>query len=266
MRKPSRRRISRRILSATTASFSRELQPVEERRRVLHRERARPRRSSDRRRARRAPRAAAACRRSRGTSGSRDSGSGTRGRAPCTSCARADGRTPSRPRSRRSPSMTNCALGVRQIPPRHVETQAGGLGGALELREAASIVRLGPRLDRAGVDRLGRVGHDEVQSSSMMLPNPWHVGHAPNGLLNENSRGCGTSYGMPHVRHSNRSLNRCVRRRRAAVVDFDGERRAVALAKRRLDRVGQPRPDVRHDLQSIDDHGERRDAAQRVRR
>ncbi len=24
-----------------------------------------------------------------------------------------------------------------------------------------------------------------------MLPNPWHVGHAPNGLLNENSRGCG---------------------------------------------------------------------------
>ena len=36
-------------------------------------------------------------------------------------------------------------------------------------------------------------------SSSMMLPKPWQIGQAPNGLLNENSRGCGTSYGMPHV-------------------------------------------------------------------
>ena len=38
-----------------------------------------------------------------------------------------------------------------------------------------------------------------------MLPNPWQVGQAPNGLLNENSRGCGSSYGMPQVRHSKRS-------------------------------------------------------------
>ena len=32
-----------------------------------------------------------------------------------------------------------------------------------------------------------------------MLPKPWQTGQAPNGLLNENSRGCGTSYGMPQV-------------------------------------------------------------------
>ena len=31
-----------------------------------------------------------------------------------------------------------------------------------------------------------------------MLPKPWQSGQAPNGLLNENSRGCGTSYGMLH--------------------------------------------------------------------
>ena len=54
-----------------------------------------------------------------------------------------------------------------------------------------------------------------------MLPKPWQTGQAPNGLLNENSRGCGTSYGMLHSRHSNRSLNRCtigaaVRRQPAA--------------------------------------------------
>ena len=41
----------------------------------------------------------------------------------------------------------------------------------------------------------------------MTLPKPWQVGQAPNGLLNENSRGCGSSYRMWHRRHSNRSLN-----------------------------------------------------------
>ena len=46
----------------------------------------------------------------------------------------------------------------------------------------------------------------------MMLPNPWQRWQAPNGLLNEKSRGCGTSYGIAHVRHSKRSLNRRVRR------------------------------------------------------
>src|SRR5450759_4972132 len=45
-------------------------------------------------------------------------------------------------------------------------------------------------------------------SSSTMLPNPWQVGQAPNGLLNENNRGCGSSYGMPQVRHSKRSENK----------------------------------------------------------
>ena len=42
-------------------------------------------------------------------------------------------------------------------------------------------------------------------SSSMTLPKPWQVGHAPNGLLNENRRGCGVSYAMPQARHSKRS-------------------------------------------------------------
>ena len=40
----------------------------------------------------------------------------------------------------------------------------------------------------------------------MMLPKPWQVGQAPKGLLNENSRGCGSSYERPQVRHSKRSL------------------------------------------------------------
>ena len=76
-----------------------------------------------------------------------------------------------------------------------------------------------------------------------MLPKPWHVGQAPNGLLNENRRGCGSSYAMPQARHSKRSREHvtrsALRRRRRDPRELDRERRAAALAVRRLDRVGQ---------------------------
>ena len=36
-------------------------------------------------------------------------------------------------------------------------------------------------------------GTTSPMSSSITLPKPWQVGQAPNGLLNEKSRGCGTS-------------------------------------------------------------------------
>ena len=72
----------------------RQRQRREERVRVPHGQRRRPRRWCGRRPGRRAPRAAAARRCTPGRSGSRDTGSGTRGRAPCTSCARASGRSP----------------------------------------------------------------------------------------------------------------------------------------------------------------------------
>src|SRR6185436_1819959 len=60
-------------------------------------------------------------------------------------------------------------------------------------------------------------GTTRSMSSSMMLPKPWQVGHAPNGLLNENSRGCGSSYIRPHGRHSKRSEN--LSTREASAVD-----------------------------------------------
>ena len=54
-------------------------------------------------------------------------------------------------------------------------------------------------------------GTTRSMSSSMMLPKPWQVGQAPNGLLNEKSRGSGASYAMPHGRQSKRSLKWCAR-------------------------------------------------------
>jgi hypothetical protein len=44
-------------------------------------------------------------------------------------------------------------------------------------------------------------------STSIRLPKPWQVGQAPKGLLNENSRGCGSSKAWPHRAHSKASEN-----------------------------------------------------------
>ena len=99
----------------------------------------------------------------------------------------------------------------------------------------------------------------------MMLPKPWQSGHAPNGLLNENSRGCGSSYGMPHSRHSNRSLNRSVTASaiRALRRELNRKRRPAAFGVGGLDRVGQARAKIAFDLHAIDDHLERRAILQR---
>src|SRR6185295_10792742 len=61
-------------------------------------------------------------------------------------------KNPLTPSNSSSPSMTNfCSSGVRSCD------------GTFELRETGAIVRLGPRFDRAAVDRLVAVGHDQIQ-------------------------------------------------------------------------------------------------------
>ena len=92
-----------------------------------------------------------------------------------------------------------------------------------------------------------------------MLPNPWHRGHAPNGLLNEKSFGSGSSYRMPHFLHSKASLNRnrfSWRRRSVSGGPFDDFENdfAVVFAKTDLDRIDQPLPNVGSNLETIDQH------------
>ena len=70
-----------------------------------------------------------------------------------------------------------------------------------------------------------------------MLPKPWQVGHAPNGLLNENNRGCGTSYAMPHVTALEPLAEAMRAVDDAGLVHFDGERRPFAFVERRLDGI-----------------------------
>src|SRR5712691_9766562 len=99
-------------------------------------------------------------------------------------------------------------------------------------------------------------------SSSMMFPKPWHVGQAPNGLLNEKSRGCGSSYVMPHGRHSKRSENTCVTSGSwlmAGDWHLDRPRGAAAFEIRRFDRICQALPQILAiQLHPIDDHLQRR--------
>ena len=90
-----------------------------------------------------------------------------------------------------------------------------------------------------------------------MLPKPWQSGQAPNGLLNENSRGCGTSYCRLHVA-ALEPLARTGAGRAGRRVGFDRERRAAAFGVGRLDRVGQAGAHVGVDLHAVDDHLQRR--------
>src|SRR5215203_2135886 len=50
-----------------------------------------------------------------------------------------------------------------EINPRYIEPDGAGLGSALQLREMRAVMRLGPRLDRALVDRLLLIRHDQLQ-------------------------------------------------------------------------------------------------------
>src|ERR1035441_979400 len=52
-------------------------------------------------------------------------------------------------------------------------------------------------------------------SKSMVLPKPWHRGHAPNGLLKLNRRGSGSTKVRPHCLQANFSLKRRQARRRS---------------------------------------------------
>ena len=78
-----------------------------------------------------------------------------------------------------------------------------------------------------------------------MLPKPWQVGHAPNGLLKENSRGCGIlvldAAGAALEALAENRWTTGVRRR----VELDRECGAAAFRVRGLDRVGEPRAERR---------------------
>ena len=157
------------------------------------------------------------------------------------------------------PFDDEAAFLVGQLRPRHVEANLVLARRALQAGELRAIVRLAPRLDRALLDGLAWSGTTRSMSSSMMLPKPWHVGQAPNGLLNENRRGCSVSCAIPHGRHIEafgERMDAVVVSRQSSVVsrwtvdcrlmtvDFHCPRRSPTLEIRRFDRIGEPLPQI----------------------
>src|ERR1017187_9673523 len=70
-------------------------------------------------------------------------------------------------------------------------------------------------------------GTINARSYSSVAPNPLHVGHAPLGLLNEESWGLGTGATWPSFGHSNRVVNLSDGGRRTA----DGSARATVCSR-----------------------------------
>ena len=109
-------------------------------------------------------------------------------------------------------------------------------------------------------------GTTRSMSSSMMLPKPWQVGQAPNGLLNENSRGCGSSYGMPQVAALEALARTGGRPVAAGLVELRSRtpRRRLRGTRSRSSRSAATRS-VAVDLEAIDDDLQHRPIPQRRR-
>ena len=78
----------------------------------------------------------------------------------------------------------------------------------------------------------------------MMLPKPWQVGQAPKGLLNENNRGCGSSYDEAAGPALEPLAEDVAHVGRAVLAELHHPRGAAALLVGDLDRVGHARADL----------------------
>ncbi len=139
-----------------------------------------------------APRGAAGCRRRRGTPGSRGSGSGRPGPAPCTSSPPASGRSRGRPGTPRRPRGRARRWSSSRLGPRDVERDAAAAREALQLGEQALVVRPVPGLDGALAQASSTCRAPRAPGRPRSgCRSRGTVGQAPKGLLKENRRGCG---------------------------------------------------------------------------
>ena len=114
-------------------------------------------------------------------------------------------------RAARAAAASRCAAG--SVAPRHVHRDPLALRELGERAPLVVVARLRPRIDRAVAQRCAR-GRERSSASSYSstAPKPLHVGHAPRGLLNENSCGVGAGARVPSFGHSKRSVKREPRR------------------------------------------------------
>ena len=162
--------------------------------------------------------------------------------------------------TKRFSSSVNCG-------PRHVEPEPRRFGRALQLGELRAVVRLAPRLDRVLLDRLRRIGHDQIHVELDDVAEAVADSAGAERIVErEQPRLRHSGTGCAQARHSKRSLNRCTTWTcRLVGPQLDRERRAAAFRVGGLDRIGQPRPQVAVDLHPIDDDLQERPILERRR-
>ena len=158
------------------------------------------------------------------------------------------------------------ALGFRQIGPRRVQPDVVRLGDALQRGQVRAIVRLGPRLDRALVDRLGLIGHHQVQVQLDDVAEAVAGRAGAERVVEREEAGLRVLVGDV-AGPALEALGELVPHRRAAVRgQLDGPRRAAAFLIRGLDGVGGARAHLAFDAQPVHHHADRRPALQHIGR
>src|SRR6188474_3494900 len=146
------------------------------------------------------------------------------------------------------------SLLIRQVGPRHVETDTAFAGGALQIRQLRAIVRLAPGFNRSLVDRLRWIGHHEPHVELDDIAEAVARWTCPERIVEREQ-----TWLRRLVGDAARPALEPFRELEAlARVRIQGKRGAAALAVRRLDRVRQAAAQVPFDAKAIDDDFEPR--------
>ncbi len=133
---------------------------------------------------------------------------------------------------------------LAEVFPGRAGRRAVMLGHRLQRLQVVGRGGLAPRHDGAIAQRQRHVRDDEVRIDLCSVPSPSQTGQAPNGLLNENSRGSISAMVKPETGQANFSEK--VRRRGVPSSAFSSanstKRNAVGELQRRLEALGQRGP------------------------
>jgi hypothetical protein len=159
----------------------------------------------------------------------------------------------------------HAALFVGEVRPWHVQADAVLLGRALQLGQVRAVVRLGPRLDGALADRLGGIGHHEIEVELDDVAEAVARGARAERIVEREEARLRILVGDV-AGAALEALRELVRRGSPARRQLHRPRRAAAFLVGDLDGVGHPRTQIALDAQAVHDDAHRRAALEGVGR
>ena len=145
--------------------------------------------------------------------------------------------------------MMNCFSSSFRSFHGDVHGHAGRPGGPLQLRQLSAVVGLGPRLDRALLNRLVLVGHHQIEVELDDVAETMARRARPEWIIERKQPGLGCFVGQL-ARLAFKPLAEHVYFRARPI--FDGEGRSAGFQIRRFNRVGEPRAQIAFELHAID--------------